>query len=1012
MHFLIMTYILFTITTNQIFISKVGAQNILINDSLQHTFATDTTFSQQERLNLAISLLDAFSESKPEKADYYTLSAIELAKQLGDTSKIVSLWITYAESNNRQCNYQSAEKAYLEAKEIILKIGPNNKIADIYYVLGSNYYDWSNYTEANIYYQLSQSSYAALGNKEGVARSLKGLSAIASNFGDYELAIGYMQQARNLYIEIDDPKSLISTTLGLGVILENWGKTDKALSYYYLAYNHYKKEKNKLQEVNLLLHIGDIFLKQQKFTKAIDSYDQAIKLEDKVNNKKLLSIGYSNLGEVYFAINEFDKALSFQEKALAIKYEVGDKQRIAISLLNIGQIYFAINENKLAEENIKQCLNLSKEVNLKKTEVKSLLMLSKIYKRKLNFEESQYYLEQYIKLKDEIFDSQSQKMINDLTVKYESARIEKENKILTQKEEIITLELKNEKETKYFMVIFIIFFTIIFITIILFIISRTKQAKRNYSILAKKNKEITIQKEKLNELNKQFAHNKEQYRSIVENATTGMYQTLPSGEIKFANKSLIRMLGYKDFAEMHNINLNKDKESRKPFIDLLEKQNVISGREDIWIRTDNSSMYVNESAWVVKGDYGNTLHYEGIVEDISKRKEAEFALIESRKELQNINHILKEKNKEFNKAKNEAIEANEIKSLFIANVSHEIRTPMNSIIGFSSLLSDIITEKKQLSYVNAIKSSSKNLLTIINDVLDMSKIQADEIIITYEPVSFLNIVEDIKQIFNLKFSNKKLKFTAKISDNIPPNVLLDKVRIRQILINLIGNSIKFTEEGSIILKIDGSQKSKRTIDLSITITDTGIGVPIEEQETIFEAFKQSKINHKNQSGGTGLGLSISRRLVKLMGGNISLESVPGKGSKFTILIPKINIATQNTDDIPNDNVEIKSITSNIMGNESTSFSLDLQKIDDSTRSELVTKFKDEWNLLINNHVVDKTVLFANELHKFAIIKNNPKFVKYCEALLLSLDNFEIDDINKIMTDLGQIFNNNNLKQDE
>jgi len=1006
-HILKIVLLIFVVT--QLFYTKIIAQDSSRNDSLIHIFYDDTTFTTTEQLDLLISLIDGFTVSNPVKASKYTLSAIELAEKLHDTTKIISLLANYAQNENKQCNYKNANTAYQKAKELVLLYGTENEKAKIYYIIGSNYYDWSDYSSARLFYQMSIDEYEILRNKNGVAKSLRGLSAIASNYGDYELAIGYMQRARNIYIEINEPNSLVRTTLGLGVILENWRKYDKALSYYKQAYKHFKQNNNKQQEINLLLHIGDIFLKQKKYSEAINNFNTALQLETKSPNKKLRSICYSNLGEVYFAINKFDTALEFQRKALVIKYEVGDNQRIAISLLNIGKIYFATNENKLAENSIKECLLLAQSINLKKIEIEALLILSKINNRNNDYKNSYKYLEQYINLKDEVFDEQSQKMINDFSVKYEAQRIEKENELLNQKEAIISLELENEKETKYFTFVFLIFIIIISITLIIFISLRTKQTRKNYSILAKKNKEIIIQKEKLSELNKEFAQNKEQYRSIVENATTGMYQTLPSGEIKFANMSLIKMLGYDNFSELRNINLNKEKRNRQSFIDLLEKRLVISGREDIWIKQDNSIMHVNESAWVVKDDNGNIIHYEGIVEDISKRKEAELALQKSRKELQRINTILNDKNKEFEQAKDEAIAANEIKSLFIANVSHEIRTPMNSIIGFSMLLSNIITDKQQLLHVNAIKSSSKNLLGIINDLLDMSKIQAGEIDIIYEPVSFVNLIESIKQVFNLRFSNKNLKFIVKISEDFPSNIFLDSVRIRQVLINLIGNSIKFTEKGSITLEISAKQKINKKIDLLISISDTGIGVQKEEQEIIFEAFKQAKINTKSREGGTGLGLSISNRLIKLMGGNITLQSTPGVGSKFTILIPNVKIALGKSDVSPRDMIDVDSITSQIIGNEEILINEEIPHLDIDIQTKFVSKFKDQWEILSDNHIINETILFANDLHEFATQNSNPKLAKYCDALLFSLRNFEIDNINKLMSDLGQLFNLNKLK---
>ena len=244
-------------------------------------------------------------------------------------------------------------------------------------------------------------------------------------------------------------------------------------------------------------------------------------------------------------------------------------------------------------------------------------------------------------------------------------------------------------------------------------------------------------------------------------------------------------------------------------------------------------------------------------------------------------------------AKEVAESANSAKSTFLANMSHEIRTPMNAVIGFSELLSSLITDKKQKSYLNSIQTAGKSLLTLINDILDLSKIEAGRLEIQYEPINLYQIFEELKQIFALKLSEKNLEFITEIDKELPAVLLLDEARLRQVLLNLMGNAIKFTDTGYIKL---GVQKiyypgNLSKLDLIISVADTGIGIPEDQQEMIFESFRQQKGQSTRKYGGTGLGLTITKRLVEMMNGLMSISSQVNKGSTFKIILRDISIYT-------------------------------------------------------------------------------------------------------------------------
>ncbi|MFY8021711.1 MAG: response regulator [Bacteroidia bacterium] len=240
---------------------------------------------------------------------------------------------------------------------------------------------------------------------------------------------------------------------------------------------------------------------------------------------------------------------------------------------------------------------------------------------------------------------------------------------------------------------------------------------------------------------------------------------------------------------------------------------------------------------------------------------------------------------ELIQAKQIAEKANQAKMQFLSNMSHEIRTPMNAIIGITDMMIDDIKEPTQKENINIIKRSADHLLVIINDILDISKIESGKIDI--ESINF-NLHDQIKQLINtLKFKafNKGILFNYKIQENLPEFLFGDPVRLHQILINILGNALKFTEKGEVRLEVYFETKTENEVEIQFKITDTGIGIAKENQTKIFESFAQEGKNITRIFGGTGLGLSISKHLTQLLNGQISLESEKDVGSIFTVKIP-------------------------------------------------------------------------------------------------------------------------------
>lgn len=257
---------------------------------------------------------------------------------------------------------------------------------------------------------------------------------------------------------------------------------------------------------------------------------------------------------------------------------------------------------------------------------------------------------------------------------------------------------------------------------------------------------------------------------------------------------------------------------------------------------------------------------------------------------------------ELEAEKERALESDAQKSRFLANMSHEIRTPMNAIIGFADLLNGLVPDERAKGYLRAIQTSGRSLLDLINDILDISRIEAGKLTLRPEPTNVHEIVEGVAMVVKKHAEDKGLTLETKIEKQVPKMLQVDALRLRQILLNLVSNAVKFTHKGGVKIHVHTLKEPKAgdtNCDLHIEVSDTGVGIAPEDRERIFSAFEQISTQSRSGAQGTGLGLSITRRLVDLMDGEITVASELGKGSTFSLTLPSLTLS-QETHDAPSD----------------------------------------------------------------------------------------------------------------
>jgi PAS domain S-box-containing protein len=361
-----------------------------------------------------------------------------------------------------------------------------------------------------------------------------------------------------------------------------------------------------------------------------------------------------------------------------------------------------------------------------------------------------------------------------------------------------------------------------------------------------------------------LTRSEERYRTIVEDMTEAYWEMDLGGTFTFCNHQLMveqqrsreELIGLNNKQYMDEATVTR---VGKVFKQIYESRE--SAREVAYEMTkgDGTKYFVESNVSLIRDEEGNPVGFRGVNRDVTVRKQAEL---------------------ELKRAKETAEAASRSKSEFLANMSHEIRTPMNGIIGMTELTLDTDITSEQREYLAMVRSSANGLLTVINDILDFSKVEAGKLDFDEADFSLRECLGNAVRSLAVRAHEKNLELSVDISADVPDSVIGDAGRLRQVIVNLVGNAIKFTQIGEVTVRIEARAITECEIYARMSVADTGIGIPEEKQKVIFDAFIQADGSTTRLYGGTGLGLSISSQLVEMMGGQLEVESIQGEGSTF------------------------------------------------------------------------------------------------------------------------------------
>lgn len=710
--------------------------------------------------------------------------------------------------------------------------------------------------------------------------------------------------------------------------------------------------------------LGVVKRNNAEYSTAIMLHQFALEISEKTGNKEQGSIFNNNLGVVYRRIDEYSKAMDYHQKALTLAELTKNKKSQAVAINSLGNIQLILGNTDEALKYFQQSYSIEEERGNKLGKAINLNNLGNIYFQKGDLNKAKEYYIRSLNINKNINSLRGQGICySDLGAVYEE-------------------EGKYKQALKYYHLALKINLThgdkilqaqdYLHLGFINYKLGELDVAnnfiQKGLAVARKIGAKETI-KDAHKGLQQLFYENKDYKTALLHSDTFEMYRD------SIMNSSLQK--------EIARLKISFETERQENIISLLEQQSKIDQLE---LKRQRIYSWLIFAAFIMAmGGITFLAMY------LSSKNKINRILKRKNEEIERARYNLKKLADDLYVAKQEAERSNNIKSEFLANMSHEIRTPLNGVIGFTELLEKTLESEIQKNYLNNIKVSSKVLLVLINDVLDLSKIEAGKVLVKYKALDIKNLFYELNLIFENRARENNNQLKLNISNEIPNAINFNDLRLRQIMLNLISNAIKFTENGLIEIAVDAKNKKNASTDLIIQVKDNGIGIPNKEYENIFRPFYQ--IESTKHTEGTGLGLAIVKKLVEVLNGHISFESEEGKGSTFTLEFKDIEILKPDKIE-SNSNITILSDTDysyNSLISEAE-IKLDFHTFNKELISNLIKLQTNEFQVAKESNMFDDFKSFNQQLINIAKEFNNEQLKEYSKKLSDLINRFDIEGI--------------------